>query len=272
METSVDGIFACGNVVHIHDLVDFVTQESLLAGDNAVVVGMAVVMRVAFTGSMAVFHAANPLYEHDGTDDGDGPGIHQNPGLGLEVLTAIDHRDIPADGAGKVLPLCCPGSLAQPATSAARHLSAAWKGCVYVYGEKVLKAFVTGATGFVGEEIARQAHAAGHPIRAIVRDPQRAQWLAERYGVELFRGNVLSAPSIEGAMRDANCVIHLVGIIYESKENTFERTHAQATRYVIDEAKVRLPIWKREQYKDGSSEWMNCAVRDHGAPDKPGNG
>ena len=32
METSVDGIFACGNVVHVHDLVDFVTQESKHAG------------------------------------------------------------------------------------------------------------------------------------------------------------------------------------------------------------------------------------------------
>lgn len=28
METSKDGIFACGNVVHVHDLVDFVTEES----------------------------------------------------------------------------------------------------------------------------------------------------------------------------------------------------------------------------------------------------
>jgi NADPH-dependent 2,4-dienoyl-CoA reductase/sulfur reductase-like enzyme len=35
METSKDGIFACGNVVHIHDLVDYVTQESLLAGRSA---------------------------------------------------------------------------------------------------------------------------------------------------------------------------------------------------------------------------------------------
>jgi NADPH-dependent 2,4-dienoyl-CoA reductase/sulfur reductase-like enzyme len=35
METSLDGIFACGNVVHIHDLVDFVTQEALLAGRSA---------------------------------------------------------------------------------------------------------------------------------------------------------------------------------------------------------------------------------------------
>jgi pyruvate/2-oxoglutarate dehydrogenase complex dihydrolipoamide dehydrogenase (E3) component len=32
METSVDGIFACGNVVHVHDLVDFVTEESIKAG------------------------------------------------------------------------------------------------------------------------------------------------------------------------------------------------------------------------------------------------
>lgn len=35
METSVDGIFACGNVVHVHDLVDFVTEESKRAGKNA---------------------------------------------------------------------------------------------------------------------------------------------------------------------------------------------------------------------------------------------
>ncbi len=35
METSVDGIFACGNVVHVHDLVDFVSQESELAGTGA---------------------------------------------------------------------------------------------------------------------------------------------------------------------------------------------------------------------------------------------
>jgi len=35
METTMDGVFAGGNVVHIHDLVDFVSQESLLAGRNA---------------------------------------------------------------------------------------------------------------------------------------------------------------------------------------------------------------------------------------------
>lgn len=35
METSIPGIFACGNVVHVHDLVDFVTAEAERAGRAA---------------------------------------------------------------------------------------------------------------------------------------------------------------------------------------------------------------------------------------------
>ncbi|MFB6201138.1 MAG: NAD(P)/FAD-dependent oxidoreductase [Halorhabdus sp.] len=31
-ETSVEGIYACGNVLHVHDLVDWVTEESMIAG------------------------------------------------------------------------------------------------------------------------------------------------------------------------------------------------------------------------------------------------
>jgi len=35
LETSLAGVFACGNVLHVHDLVDDVTQEALLAGKHA---------------------------------------------------------------------------------------------------------------------------------------------------------------------------------------------------------------------------------------------
>lgn len=35
LETNVEGIFACGNVLHVHDLVDFVSQEAAQAGKNA---------------------------------------------------------------------------------------------------------------------------------------------------------------------------------------------------------------------------------------------
>ena len=35
LETNVDGIFACGNVLHVHDLVDFVSLEAATAGKEA---------------------------------------------------------------------------------------------------------------------------------------------------------------------------------------------------------------------------------------------
>lgn len=31
-----------------------------------------------------------------------------------------------------------------------------------------------------------------------------------------------------------------------------------ACRYIIDEIKQRVPIWKKEHYSTGSAEWVNC--------------
>lgn len=35
LETNIKGVFACGNVLHVHDLVDFVSEEAAAAGKNA---------------------------------------------------------------------------------------------------------------------------------------------------------------------------------------------------------------------------------------------
>lgn len=35
LETSVEGVFACGNVLHVHDLVDYVSEEAKRAGSHA---------------------------------------------------------------------------------------------------------------------------------------------------------------------------------------------------------------------------------------------
>jgi molybdopterin synthase catalytic subunit len=55
-----------------------------------------------------------------------------------------------------------------------------------------------------------------------------------------------------------------IGVISQHRSAAFD-----ACRYVIDEAKARLPIWKRERYADGSSEWINCATRGGSASAKP---
>lgn len=36
----------------------------------------------------------------------------------------------------------------------------------------------------------------------------------------------------------------------------------QACRYIIDETKARLPIWKKEHYENGEAEWVNCKHRE----------
>ena len=44
-----------------------------------------------------------------------------------------------------------------------------------------------------------------------------------------------------------------VGVAAAHRDEAFK-----ACRYVIDEIKVRLPIWKKEHYVDGDSGWVNC--------------
>ena len=47
-----------------------------------------------------------------------------------------------------------------------------------------------------------------------------------------------------------------VGVTAEHRGAAFE-----ACRYIIDEAKARVPIWKKEHYTSGASAWINCATR-----------
>jgi molybdopterin synthase catalytic subunit len=51
-----------------------------------------------------------------------------------------------------------------------------------------------------------------------------------------------------------------VGVTAEHRGAAFD-----ACRYIIDEAKSRLPIWKKEHYASGTTAWINCATRgEHG--------
>ncbi|MDR1764534.1 MAG: FAD-dependent oxidoreductase [Lachnospiraceae bacterium] len=57
-ETDLPGVFACGNVLHVHDLVDYVSEEAALAGENAA----AYVRRVSYGGgTAAAIHDGLPM-------------------------------------------------------------------------------------------------------------------------------------------------------------------------------------------------------------------
>ena len=55
-----------------------------------------------------------------------------------------------------------------------------------------------------------------------------------------------------GLLEIGECAVW-VGVSAPHRDEAF-----QACRYIIDEVKGRLPIWKKEHYVDGNSGWVNC--------------
>jgi len=55
-----------------------------------------------------------------------------------------------------------------------------------------------------------------------------------------------------GMLEIGECAVW-VGVASEHRDEAF-----LACRYIIDQVKVRLPIWKKEHYVDGHSGWVNC--------------
>ncbi|MCH9004733.1 MAG: molybdenum cofactor biosynthesis protein MoaE [Proteobacteria bacterium] len=55
-----------------------------------------------------------------------------------------------------------------------------------------------------------------------------------------------------GLLEIGDCAVW-VGVAAAHRDEAF-----QACRYIIDEIKVRLPVWKKEHYAGGDSGWVNC--------------
>lgn len=73
-----------------------------------------------------------------------------------------------------------------------------------------MKYFITGATGFVGGVLARKLREAGHDVRALVRNPDKAAEL-KALGVKLFKGDVTDKEPMREAMTGVDGVYHVAG-------------------------------------------------------------
>ncbi len=67
-----------------------------------------------------------------------------------------------------------------------------------------------------------------------------------------FKVTGIRAVHRHGMLAIGDCAVW-VGVVSAHRDEAF-----RACRYVIDEVKHRLPIWKKEHYRDGSAEWVNC--------------
>ena len=73
-------------------------------------------------------------------------------------------------------------------------------------------ALVTGATGLVGSHVVERLVRDGWRVRALVRDPRAAAWLAP-LGAEVMRGDVLDPASFDAAARGTDVVFHTAAAI-----------------------------------------------------------
>lgn len=103
-------------------------------------------------------------------------------------------------------------------------------------------------------------HNDGRSVRAL--DYEAFAALAEREG-----NRILEEARAKFDLVTAHCV-HRVGslqigdlAVWTGVSAAHRGAAFDACRYIIDEAKARVPIWKKEHYVEGASEWINCATR-----------
>lgn len=102
-------------------------------------------------------------------------------------------------------------------------------------------------------------HAGGRPVDGITYDAYEAM------AREVLRAIAGEAAEILGTERVA--VVHRIGALKVGEVSVAiavsspHRAEAyEASRYVIEEIKKRLPVWKKEHYSNGEEEWVGGTV------------
>jgi molybdopterin synthase catalytic subunit len=97
-----------------------------------------------------------------------------------------------------------------------------------------------------GERVLRLEYEVYEPL-AVKEGSRIIAEAVERFGVK-------HALAIHrSGLMELSEVAVVVGVSSPHRREAFE-----ACRYVIDQAKLRLPIWKKEYYANGRAEWVNC--------------
>lgn len=92
---------------------------------------------------------------------------------------------------------------------------------------------VTGATGFLGKNLVPALIGAGYRVRALVRRPEREQWL-HTLGAEIVPGAIEDIEAVSRAMEGCRQVVHAAGRFrFWGRWEDFERVNVLGTQNVL---------------------------------------
>jgi nucleoside-diphosphate-sugar epimerase len=96
-------------------------------------------------------------------------------------------------------------------------------------------ALVTGASGFIGQHLARALVERGDCVTCLVRSASRGE-LLKPLGVELAMGDVTDAASVRAELRSVDVVYHLAGLTKALRASELFRVNQLGTRNVVEAA------------------------------------
>ena len=111
-----------------------------------------------------------------------------------------------------------------------------------------MKAFVTGATGFVGSHLVDALRAAGHEVVCLVRDPAKVQRLFGEAAPRIVRGDLFDTEAVARGAADADVVFHVAGLIAARTIADFYAVNRDATAGVLATARRAAPQLSRFVY------------------------
>ena len=100
---------------------------------------------------------------------------------------------------------------------------------------------VFGGSGFLGRHAVRALAKAGYRVRVATRHPNLANFLLPMGSVgqiQLMKCNVLDADAVARAVKGADHVVNLVGILYPAGGQGFEAVHVEAPATIARAAKA----------------------------------
>ena len=98
---------------------------------------------------------------------------------------------------------------------------------------------VFGGSGFIGRNLVQQLAKAGYRVRVAVRRPNSAldvKTLGDLGQVHLAQANVRNKLSVEAAIKGADYVVNLVGVLFESGKQSFGKIHDEGAGLVAEVA------------------------------------